>query len=179
MDELPGFQHEAPVPVETIEAYRDRLPDEILQLWEGQGYGTAINGFLKVIDPDKYLAGLQGCLPSDGMIPVFATGMGGVIVWSGEAVRNVEFRYQTVRGLGSSFKRFNFLIDSDSALSAFFRWEPYLDAVEQYGHLEFDQCFGYVPILALGGAENVRNLEKVRIFEHIQIITQLAGVIDY
>lgn len=179
MENLPGFQHEAPVPADTIEAYRDRLPDEVLRIWETQGYGTAVNGFLKVVDPDQYATRLQGCLPSAEMIPIFATGMGDVIVWNGSAIRSVEFRYLTVRGLGNSFARFGKFIRDDVLLNEFFHWEPYPAAVKQYGSLEFNQCFGYVPILALGGAESVENLEKLQIFEHIQIITQLAGVIDY
>lgn len=179
MGDLPGFQREAAVPARTIEAYRDRLPDELLRIWETQGYGTAVNGFLKIIDPDRYAARLQGCLPSAEMIPIFATGMGDVIVWNGSAIRSVEFRHLTVRGLGNSFTRLSKFIRDDVLLNEFFHWEPYPAAVERLGSLEFDECFGYLPILAIGGAENVENLEKLQIFEHIQMITQLAGVIDY
>lgn len=51
------------------------------------------------------------------------------------------------------------------------------EAVEKYGHLEYDECFGYVPLLALGGKESVDNLKKVKIHEHIVLITEIAGKI--
>ena len=51
----------------------------------------------------------------------------------------------------------------------------YEKAVDKYGTLNYDECFGYVPILALGGKESVNNLKKVKIREHIALITELAG----
>ena len=43
-----------------------------------------------------------------------------------------------------------------------------------HGSLSFDECFGYVPLLGLGGAKKVENLKKVKIREHIELITQLS-----
>lgn len=179
MDALPGFQQIASVPVETIDAYRGRLPDEILSIWETQGYGTAVNGFIKVIDPDQYTQRLEGCLPRPGMIPVLATGMGDIVVWHEESYLGLKFRFGTVQGLGKSFEFLPALLASSRYLRDNLEWEPYPAAVEQHGTLGFDECFGYVPLLALGGPERVENLKKVRIFEHLQIITQLAGSIKY
>ena len=39
----------------------------------------------------------------------------------------------------------------------------------------YDECFGYVPLLALGGKEDVEHLKKVKMKEHIAVITQLTG----
>ena len=49
--------------------------------------------------------------------------------------------------------------------------------MKKLGKLEYDECFGYVPLLGLGGSEKVDNLDKVKIREHIEIITQLVGKI--
>ena len=38
-------------------------------------------------------------------------------------------------------------------------------------YIFFDECYGYVPLLGLGGSEKVDNLQKVKIKEHI--ITRL------
>lgn len=46
------------------------------------------------------------------------------------------------------------------------------------GVLKYDECFGYVPLLALGGSEKVENLKKVKIKEHIKLITQMVGKIQ-
>ena len=55
--------------------------------------------------------------------------------------------------------------------------DQYTEAVNRLGKLEHDECFGYVPLLGLGGSEKVENLKKVKIREHIEIISQLVGKI--
>lgn len=49
----------------------------------------------------------------------------------------------------------------------------------QNGKLNFEECFGYVPLLRLGGSEKVENLKKVKIKEHIELITQMVGKIEF
>ena len=51
----------------------------------------------------------------------------------------------------------------------------YNEAIEQYGLLNYDQCFGFVPLLALGGFKDVDHLDKVKMYEHILLITTLVG----
>ncbi|MCD7742145.1 MAG: DUF1851 domain-containing protein [Ruminococcus sp.] len=51
----------------------------------------------------------------------------------------------------------------------------YNDAVAKYGYLEYDECFGYTPLLALGGKESIENLKKVKIIEHITLIAEMIG----
>lgn len=60
------------------------------------------------------------------------------------------------------------------------RWlfGKYKDAVAKLGELEFDECFGYTPLLGLGGSEKTENLEKVNTKVHIELITQLVGRIE-
>ena len=60
---------------------------------------------------------------------------------------------------------------------AHFEIPKYKEAVEKLGRLEHDECFGYVPLLGLGGPESVDHLKKVKPREHIEIITQLVGKI--
>ena len=50
----------------------------------------------------------------------------------------------------------------------------YKDALRLYGKLEYDECFGYVPLLALGGSEKAKNLQKMKIIPHIDLITDMA-----
>nr|WP_254391831.1 DUF1851 domain-containing protein [Terribacillus sp. DMT04] len=57
-------------------------------------------------------------------------------------------------------------------------WKPYPEAVNQYNELDYDECFGYTPLLGLGGPEKVENLKKMKLKEHILIITQLMGPIQ-
>ena len=56
--------------------------------------------------------------------------------------------------------------------------KEYKEAVIENGKLNFDECFGYVPLLGLGGSEKVENLKKVKIKEHIELIMQMVGKIE-
>ena len=67
---------------------------------------------------------------------------------------------------------------TDYYLNKYFELNKYNEAVAKWGELEYDQCFGYVPLLSLGGSEKVENLDKVKIREHIELITQLVGRIE-
>ena len=58
-----------------------------------------------------------------------------------------------------------------------FEYKQYLEAIEKHGVLKYNECFGYVPLLALGGAKRVENLDIVKIREHILVIVALAGPI--
>lgn len=59
-----------------------------------------------------------------------------------------------------------------------FKNNLYNAAVEKHGGVEFEECFGYVPLLALGGSETVANLKKVKTKEHIEIITEMVGILS-
>lgn len=55
---------------------------------------------------------------------------------------------------------------------------PYPEAVQKYGEPAFDECFGYVPLLSLGGPEVAENLQKVKLREHLNLITQFSGPVE-
>ena len=78
---------------------------------------------------------------------------------------------------GYNFKRFIQNLGDDYFLEKYFQIPQYIEAVNKLDKLEQDECFGYVPLLGLGGSEKVQNLNKVKIIEHIELISQLVGKI--
>jgi hypothetical protein len=179
--EIPDFVPVAAAPPATIERYRGRVPDRMIELWQMLGYGAGVSGFIKLIDPDLYREQIGDSLHRASMIPLFATGMADVIVWDEVERKNRILRYR--------YGRFNaFLNDIDLLLTDFadpaalaedYLWAPYPEAVARYGAPAFDECFAYTPLLALGGPEKVEHLEKAKLTTHIALITQLAGPIPY
>jgi len=177
--EFADFAKVADVPGDTIERYRSRVPDDVLDIWVRDGYGTFSSGFFKVIDPDHYSVALQESLPLAHVVPLFATGLGDIVTWDGLDYCDLKYRYGTLRGMGTSIHNFPLYAAEPSFLVDWYQWEPYEAAVETHGPLEFDECFGYVPLLALGGPEKVENLKKVKLAEHVNIITQIVGPMEY
>lgn len=38
-----------------IEKYRERLPQEMITVWEKYGFGTFMDGYIKVMNPNDYI----------------------------------------------------------------------------------------------------------------------------
>lgn len=43
------------------------------------------------------------------------------------------------------------------------------------GTPDYDECFGYSPLLALGGSESIENVKIVKTLPYIDISTQTIG----
>jgi hypothetical protein len=53
----------------------------------------------------------------------------------------------------------------------------YMAAKANLGEPGYDECFGYVPLLGVGGQEKAAHLQIVKIKEHISLIAQTLGKI--
>ena len=183
---IADFVPHAPVPVEIIEEYRGRVPDELVEIWEAYGYGTFAQGFLRVIDPRLYEAevGERICkTEGDGVaIPVMVTGLGDLITWkpSHPGAIGIMFRHGDTVGLGT-LKTFLTLtrVGGPRHLSAKLKWDLFPEAVAAHGELPYDQSFIFVPLLSLGGAATVENLHKRETITSIKLAVDLQGVIGH
>ena len=52
-------------------------------------------------------------------------------------------------------------------------------ALENLGKLRSDEMYGFVPALALGGAMELKNLQKVKTIEHLEFLSQLSPLQDW
>ncbi|MBC2303806.1 T6SS immunity protein Tdi1 domain-containing protein [Listeria booriae] len=174
-----GFLSEASVPESLITKYKDRVPEEILEAWQNYGFGTLMDGYLKLVNPQDYEEILEESSEryKDSVV-LFTTAMGDILIWSEGYVRMLNYRYGIVKIIMSKFKFFFQSLESEKFKNDYLMWNPYQEAVKKLGIPAYDECFGYVPILALGGSEKVENLQKVKLKEHILLISALAGTIE-
>jgi len=176
---LDDFKLENKVPNSTTDTYKNLVPTEIKHLWKNYGYGVFMNGYFKAVNPNKYKDILQNTSQryKDGIV-LFATSMGDLIIWSDNYVRMLVYRYGRVKTIMYTFEFFfQNIFDSDFQ-SEDLLWQPYPEAVQKYGVPAYDECFGYVPLLGLGGPEKVENLHKVKLKEHILLISEFMGPIE-
>ncbi|MBP1566503.1 MAG: DUF1851 domain-containing protein [Oscillospiraceae bacterium] len=176
---LKDFKKISNVSDELINKYKTKLPEELIMIWQKYGFGTFYNGYLKIINPEDYKNIFQNSyFLGDVSIPVFATAFGDLITWEkNQFVGIVKYRYSNNDVISDGFEFFIDDVTNGEFDEGFFNIHNYNEAVKKYGHLEYDECFGYVPLLALGGKESVDNLKKVKIHEHIVLITEIAGKI--
>jgi hypothetical protein len=176
--ELVDFIRVADVPAQTRQKYEAVLPAELLEVWDHYGFGTFYEGFLRVIDPDEYLDVLaESYERSAEAIPIMLTGMGDIVYWQNGFVEVVHYRRGRIATLAKGVKMLFvklFAGLSDDSLAM----EPYRQAVPVLGQPDYDECFGYVPLLGLGGPEKVDHLKRVKVREHILLITTMVGPVQ-
>lgn len=165
------------IPEDIIARYEKEIPEQLLDIWKNQGLGTLLDGYVKVINPEEYeeLLAKSYFLASES-IPIMTTAFGDIITWeNNKYVGIVRYKSGVRDTLSTRFPLFLRLLDDPSFIKRNFQMDLYRKAVAAYGPLEYDECFGFVPLLALGGKQNVKNMKKVKIREHIAVITEFAG----
>ena len=107
-----------------------------------------------------------------------ATAFGDILTWEeNQYVGILKYRYNDNDIVSYGFEFFFDIIEDEECAAEYFTIKKYNAAVKKYGELEYDECFGYVPLLALGGKESVDNLKKVKMKEHIELIYSMVGEI--
>ena len=176
---LENFVKVADMPQEVIEKYKDQVPAELVQIWQEDGLGTFLDGYLKVINPDDYLELLQDSyFRGEISIPIFATAFVDIITWEkNEFLGIIKYKEGTFDIFLENLSLFIKFLPDKSFIDDYFDLPLYYEAIEKYGSLDYTQCFGFVPLLVLGGFKDVNHLDKVKMYEHIFLITQFTGSI--
>lgn len=174
------FVFEEKVSKEAIDKYDGKIPEEVLKIWKTYGFGSILNGYLKIINPEKIQVILEVVYSRhQDSIPLFTTSMGDIIVWEKERYLIIlNFRKMAVSVISVGFDFFLEDLNDESFLDEELNYQPYPKAVEKYGHLAYDECFGFVPLLGLGGEEKIEKLDKVKLNEHVYLITHFMGHIE-
>jgi len=176
---LKDFKLHSKVPSEIIEKYKELVPNEVINFWSNYGFGTFMQGYFKSVNPEEFIEILEESCPRfKGSIVLFATGMGDLIIWADGYVGLLNYRYGIVKIIMFTFEFFFQNIADLEFRNEDLSWQPYPEALKQYNELEYDECFGYTPLLGLGRAEKVENLKKVKLKEHILIITGFMGPVE-
>jgi hypothetical protein len=165
---------------ESIERFTNVLPDSLIQLWKEDGWAGYADGLIWTIDPAKYKSILSKWVEigADG-VPFLRTAFGDIIFWDFEAqfgnivnfidVRHQEFDIICTEGIEYLFDN---AICDENYFYDLIQAHNFSEALEKLGHLKSDECYGYEPILALGGDESIDNLKIVKFDVHLDILTQ-------
>ncbi len=172
-----GFIKEQNVSRELCDKYETLLPGELLDLWKEYGFGNFMDGYLKLINPEEYQELLEETYFRGKIsIPILVTAFGDIVtIEEGQYIGMVMYKNGDFVLLAKSFKRFIKNLEDNYFIEKYLEISQYMQAGIKYGNIGHDECFGYVPLLGLGGCEKVENLKKVKVREHILIISQLVG----
>ena len=176
-DFLSDFELHEKVSHECIDKYAEKIPGALIDIWKNYGFGSFMNGYLRIINPDEYI-GLLGrsYFRADIAVPIMTTAFGDIIIWENQHfIVMVNYRYGRRDTMIRGLVLFAMLLKDKTFQKRFFSLEAYEEAVQKYGKVAFDECFGYVPLLAMGGKECVENIKIVKLREHIAVIADMTG----
>ena len=155
---------------ELLHRYKTILPDELIKIWEDNGLARLMGEYQELLKETYFRGNIS--------IPILVTAFGDIVTFEeGQYIGMVKYKNGNFVMLAKNFKRFIQNLGDDYFLEKYFQIPQYIEAVNKLGKLEQDECFGYVPLLGLGGSEKIQNLKKVKIREYIELISQLVGKI--
>ena len=176
-----------PISAATLNKYRGRLPDRLLEYWQEYGFCHFTDGLFWITNPEDYEDILAEWLPEYYVIA--RSGWGELFVWEPTYGNKYciipHFGFITV---GRSHEKMIKKGDADFALELFFlvKNPEYLDmeddkgkplfqrAVKKFGALAEDEMFSFVPALATGGEPLIGNVDKVDLFVQFDLLRQLV-----
>jgi hypothetical protein len=164
-----------------FDSYATLLPESILQFWNEVGFGTQMKGYLKVINPDDYKDFVATAFRNtEGpAIVLGATAFADLLIWEKDCIKQLNFRRGIVRVASTNFSVFvNHRLTKWENIEFSMDGGQYLEALELLGPPAFDECYAYVPALLLGGAAKVENIQKVKLREHLLLLSGLVGKLE-
>ena len=159
-----SFIKESDVSQELYNKYEATLPSGLLDLWKKYGFGSFMDGYLKIINPEEYKSLIiDTYFRGNIAIPIFVTAFADVIAWEeNRYLRMIKYKNGFFQGMAAGFGFFLEDLENGRFNEKFFDIDMYTEATRMWGNIEFDECFGFVPLLGLGGSQKVENLKKLR-----------------
>ena len=183
------------VPPSSLERYRGKLPAQLLVYWQEHGWCGYADGLFWTVDPEEYdpvldaWIGDTSFMEEDAYHVIARTAFGGLYFWgekSGDSLSILPWYSLAFPSKGSA----KWISEGrvDEAMRWFFGGQDrkhfeveddnerplFAPVLKKLGRLRYDEMYGFVPALALGGPATLDHLEKVKAVEHLVLLAQLS-----
>jgi hypothetical protein len=180
------------VPASSIERYRGKLPNQLLEYWAEHGWSGYGDGIFWILNPQEY----EGVVASwiggtkleerDTYHLIARSAFGDLYLWGEKTgfslkitsvfsrcvIHNFELR---IEEMDREFQDFLLSTDVDSNDYG----DLFKPAKKKLGTLRHDEMYGFVPALMFGGPDTLDHLEKVKAVEHLTLLSQIAELQPY
>ncbi|EJM42250.1 hypothetical protein PMI26_03208 [Pseudomonas sp. GM33] len=180
------------VPASSIERYRGKLPNQLLEYWAEHGWCGYGDGIFWIVNPQEYEGVVASWLEGtefeacDIYHLIARSAFGDLYLWgertgfslkitsvlSRVVIKNLEITSDEMdRELQGFLLSRN--VDSNDYGDLF---KP---AKKKLGPLRHDEMYGFVPALMFGGPDTLDHLEKVKAVEHLILLSQITELKPY
>lgn len=180
------------VPVSSIERYRNKLPDLLLEYWAEHGWCGYGEGIFWTVNPQEYDAVVASWIGStelaarDNYHVIARSAFGDLYLWGEQTgfslkitsvlsrfvLQDLELADQSMEREVQEFFVMVNVEDNDYG-------DLFQPAKEKLGILRHDEMYGFVPALMFGGPDILEHLQKVKAVEHLILLSQITELKPY
>ncbi|MCP1416337.1 hypothetical protein J3D47_000580 [Pseudomonas laurylsulfativorans] len=180
------------VPVSSIERYRGKLPNQLLEDWAEHGWCGYGEGIFWIVNPQEY----EGVVASwiggtkfeerDAYHLIARSAFGDLYLWGEKTGASLKITSVLSRCDVDDFEITsdeldrelqNFLLSTEVEYNDF--GDLFQPAKKKLGTLRHDEMYGFVPALMFGGPDTLDHLEKVKAVEHLILLSQITELQPY
>ncbi|MDO6518475.1 T6SS immunity protein Tdi1 domain-containing protein [Zobellia uliginosa] len=170
------------VPESIIEAYKDKVPPYLIDLWKSKGFGKYDNGLIQLVNPKDFEPSLWTWLGQEveNYVPIAISAFGELFYYrklteTDEDVCMIDIQYRKIETVVWSLQSFfeDFLTNEEDR-EEWLRETLFKQAIAEQGHLAKNEVFTFTPILALGGAMETKYLKKGNAQVYQDIVFQMT-----
>ncbi len=163
------------VPEKDILEIEQQLSPALADFLRKEGTAFYDNGFLATVNPLQWtdLGSMVGP-PDEKAFIVLRTSFGDCYIWMKNAVYLFQASYHKYLEITDdiSYLFDVFLVEKGFADTFLFR-NKHAEARKLHGKLAYDEVYGFVPALPLGGNENIQTMAIVKLKEYNSMLLQL------
>ncbi|MEI2612362.1 MAG: T6SS immunity protein Tdi1 domain-containing protein [Candidatus Promineifilaceae bacterium] len=165
-----------PVSDRDIQKYEDTLPASYLTFWQKNGSCGYAKGLIWVIHPSDLLGEMREFLGKEykKAIPFARTVFGDIFFWEDTIVHHLDVQNGNILSGMHSIDAFwgGMLVDKEY-LNDVLKQKVFRLALLKLGEPNYDECYAFVPALALGGSDNPETLQRIKLKEYLGILANL------
>lgn len=168
---------------EIIKQYEGKVPDFLIDLWKSSGIGKYNQSLIELINPKDFESNLWTWLGREvsNYVPFAISGFGELFYYrklteTDEDVCVIDMQYRSIETLSWSMEDFfeDFLTNEDDR-NTWLRQELFEEAIAAKGGLLKNEVFTFVPILAMGGKEELHCLDKGNAQVYQDLVFQMTS----
>ena len=192
LDTFGGPVDRREVPTSSIEHYKGKLPNQLLEYWAEHGWCGYGGGIFWIVNPQEYEGVVASWIEGtrfeevDTYHLIARSAFGDLYLWGEKTGFSLKITSVLSRVVVKNLEIIN--DDMDRELQAFLLsrnvdsndyGELFTPAMKKLGPLRHDEMYGFVPALMLGGPDTLDHLEKVKAVEHLTLLSQITELQPY
>lgn len=169
----------APVGV-RLDALPPDFPRPVLELWRLHGFGTYDNGLIWTHPPPDFDGVIEEWtgLGSKESALIARFSFGDFAMWARGRVFFVSVHTGHVQEVPGIDFLFDEMFCDDEFLDNFAGRPLHKQCTRSLGAILADECFAFVPALALGGNKSADTVRKALLLEHLALLAQINGPVN-